>query len=97
MIKNLNILRTKRAFEVKSKAFFIIFKWFSVAKNCRRPESASLKLTRLLRLISPYLAKFMKRNKSNTVFLGEIVIIFSPIYLSEATYVISLFNLMTEL
>ena len=40
----------------------------------------------------------MKHNKSNTVFLHEIVIIFSLIYLSEATtYVISSFNLMTEL
>ena len=39
----------------------------------------------------------MKHNKSNTAFLHEIVIIFSPIYLSEATYVISSFNLMTEL
>ena len=40
--KNLNILRRKRAFEVKSKTFFIIFKGLSVAKNCLRPESAPL-------------------------------------------------------
>ena len=39
----------------------------------------------------------MKHIKSNTAFLHEIVIIFSPIYLSEATYGISSFNLMTEL
>ena len=39
----------------------------------------------------------MKKNESNTAFLREIVIIFSPIYLSEATYVISSFNVMTEL
>ena len=39
----------------------------------------------------------MKHNDSNTAFLHEIVIIFSPIYLSEATYVISSFNLMAEL
>ena len=32
----------KRALEVKSKAFFIIFKGLSTAKNCLRPESASL-------------------------------------------------------
>ena len=38
--KNINILRTKRAFEVKYKAFFIIFKELLVAKNCLRPESA---------------------------------------------------------
>ena len=32
--KNLNILRTERDFKVKQKAFFIIFKGLSVAKNC---------------------------------------------------------------
>ena len=31
--KNLNTLRTKRAFNMKQKAFFIIFIGFSVAKN----------------------------------------------------------------
>ena len=58
-----------------------------------------LKLTKLLALTSPYLAKFMKHNKSNTVFLQEIIIICSPVYLSKVTYVRSLssFNLMTEL
>ena len=39
----------------------------------------------------------MKHNKLSTAFLHEIVIIFPQIYLSEATYVISSFNLMTEL
>ena len=39
----------------------------------------------------------MKHNKSDGAFLHGIVIIFSPIYLSEATYVISQFNLMIEL
>ena len=48
-----------------------------------------LKLTRSSAVISPCLAKFMNHNKSNTAYLHEIVIIFSPIYLSEATYVIS--------
>ena len=52
-------------------------------------KEPDLKLTRLSAVISPYLAKFMKHNKSNTAFLREIVIIFSPIYLSEAIYVIS--------
>ena len=33
----------KRAFKVKQKSFFIIFKGLSVAKNCLRPESAPLK------------------------------------------------------
>ena len=54
-------------------------------------------LTRLSAIISPYLAKFMKRIKSITEFLHEIVIMFSPIYLSETTYAISSFNLMSEL
>ena len=40
--KNLNILRTKRAFEVKEKAFFIIYNGLGVAKNCLRPESDPL-------------------------------------------------------
>ena len=40
--KNLNILRTKKASEVKLKAFFSNFKGLSIAKNCLRPESAPL-------------------------------------------------------
>ena len=40
--KNLNIFRTKRAFKVKLKAFFIICKGLSLAKNCLRPESVPL-------------------------------------------------------
>ena len=32
----------KRAFKVKQKAFFIIFKGLSFTKNCLRPESVSL-------------------------------------------------------
>ena len=35
-------MRTKRVFQVKQRAFFIIFKGLSVAKNCLRPESAPL-------------------------------------------------------
>ena len=42
--KNLNILRTKRAFEVKQKAFFIIFKGLSFAKNYLKTESAPLRV-----------------------------------------------------
>ena len=56
-----------------------------------------LKLTRLSALTCPHLVKFLKHSKSGTAFLREIVIIFAPIYLSEATYVVSSFNLMTEL
>ena len=40
--KNVNILRRERALEVNEKAFFIIFKELSVAKNCLGPESAPL-------------------------------------------------------
>ena len=43
-----------------------------------------LKLTWLSALISHYLAKFKKHNKSNTAFLHEIVITFLQIYLSAA-------------
>ena len=56
-----------------------------------------LKMTRLSALSSPYLAKFVTHNKSNTSFLRELVIILSPIYLLEAIFVISSFNLMTVL
>ena len=38
------ILRTKRAFEVKFKAFSIIFIKLSAAKNCLRHENAPLKI-----------------------------------------------------
>ena len=55
------------------------------------------KLTRLSAVISPYLGKFIKYNKSNAAFLREIFNTFSPIYLSEATYVIISFNILTEL
>ena len=39
----------------------------------------------------------MKHDKSNAAFLHEVAVIFSQIYLSVATYIISLFNLTTEL
>ena len=56
-----------------------------------------LKVTRLSALISPYLAKLMKHNKLNATFLHEIVNMFSIIYVSEVTFVISSFNLIAEL
>ena len=40
--KKLNILKTKRAFEVKQKPLFIIFKELAVANNDLRHESAPL-------------------------------------------------------
>ena len=40
---NLNISRTKRAFIMKWTTSFIIFKGFSVVRNCLRPEGGPLK------------------------------------------------------
>ena len=40
--KNLNILSTQKAFEMKQEAFFIISKGLWVATNCFRPESVPL-------------------------------------------------------
>ena len=34
--------RTKRAFNMKQKAFFTIFKGLSIARNCLKPKSGSL-------------------------------------------------------
>ena len=42
--QKLKYLKKKRAFKVKQKAFFIIFKDLLVARNCLWPESASLRL-----------------------------------------------------
>ena len=42
--QNLNIMRTRRAFKVKYKAFFINFKGLSVSKNCLSLESEPLML-----------------------------------------------------
>ena len=55
------------------------------------------KLSRLSSIISSYLDKLIKHNKSNTAFLNEIVILFSLFYSTETTYVISSFTLRTEL
>ena len=73
----------------------LVFVWYS---GTIQPKAEhDLKLTRLSVLLLLFLAKFMKHDKSNAAFLLEIVIIFSPICLSGATYVVSSFNLMTEL
>ena len=50
-----------------------------------------LTLTRLSGIISPYLAKLIKHNKSNTALLHDIVTTFSPFYLSDTTYVMNQF------
>ena len=42
MTKNLNILRTERAFEMKQKTFLINFQGLTDAKNIMRPEAAPL-------------------------------------------------------
>ena len=47
--QKLNILRTKRAFKTKYKAFFTFFKGLSVAKNRLRSESAPLAKMREMR------------------------------------------------
>ena len=46
-----------------------------------------LNLTRLSAVVSPYLAKFTRHNKSNkySYMHDEIVIIFSSFYLSKST------------
>ena len=54
--KRINILRTKRAFHVKQKAFSIIFKGLLVAKNCLRTKGAplSLKDSKWKKIIFPF-------------------------------------------
>ena len=44
--QELRYLENKKSFEVKLKAFFIIFKWLAIAKNCLRPESTPLNGTK---------------------------------------------------
>ena len=61
--KNLNILRMKRAFEVKWKVFFIIFKGLWVSKNSFKPESVLLNKYEkcfLYHLKSPFRCKIFK-------------------------------------
>ena len=48
----------ERVFEVKSKAFFIIFEGFSVAKNCLRPESVPLIIARFQVQYDQYFPRF---------------------------------------
>ena len=43
--KNVNILRTRRAFNMKQKVFFIILKGLSELRNCFRFESGPLSTT----------------------------------------------------
>ena len=67
---SLIILRTKRAFDVTQKAFFIIFKGVSVAENCLRPESVPLKSqprTHILRLMFHILLPLDPQNLNRKV------------------------------
>ena len=50
----------KRPFEVKQKAFFIIFRGLSVAKNSLRPESAPLNIH-----YNPFVSKISVFSKGN--------------------------------
>ena len=58
-IKYLNMFIMKRAFQLKQKVFFIIFKRFSVARNCPRTDSAPLKA---VCLDVPYKIKLLATN-----------------------------------
>ena len=42
----------KRASEVKSKAFFIIFKGLSITRHCLRPEKVPLNITSTIKEIN---------------------------------------------
>ena len=65
--------RAKIAFKVKQKAFFIILKGLSFAKNCLRPESAPLMMLRcstlqdFQRLFSHYSTFCMKELQAITL------------------------------
>ena len=52
--KKLNILRTKRAFELKQKTSFIIFKGLLAGKNYLRPESMPCSLNSVIRSVIKY-------------------------------------------
>ena len=45
-------MRTKRAFKIKQKAFFITCQVFSVARNCLRPETVSLTILAIKKCLS---------------------------------------------
>ena len=82
--KNVNILRTKRAFKVKWKAFFIIFEGFSFAKTCFKPDIAPLRdtLEKTLKVISDlnlfskfqswWLTAIQKMNSKDKAFLEKV-------------------------
>ena len=59
-------MRTKRAFKMKQKAFFIIFKGLPVAKNRRRPASATFFCDALALICNLKLVRAINRNCVNT-------------------------------
>ena len=67
MTKNLNILRTERAFEIKQKTFFFNFQGLSVAKNGLRPETALLTILAIKRGLLCNLTKTFKGHH----FMGQ--------------------------
>ena len=73
----------------------MVFVWNNVTMQLLAERD--LQLTRLTVIISPYLTQFIKHDKSNVGFFHDIGMVFSPIYSSGDTYVISSFSLMTEL
>ena len=61
-------MRTKRAFEVKQKTFFIIFKGLSVAKKYLRPQGAPLKRSVWLSISLEFPEENLRRKKALIVF-----------------------------
>ena len=62
----------KRAFEVKEKAFFIIFKGLLVAKNCFRPESvpfSEILVFYAVKALLKCLRKFTEKHLGWSIFL----------------------------
>ena len=85
----------KKTFKVKWKAFFIIFKGLSIAKNCLRPESALLKkfLPRSRSRCSHVLHdNFTERfctisGKLGFCFLGKLkTVIYPAVFFKQLTY-----------
>ena len=74
--KNLNILRTKRAFKMKQKPFFIFFKRISFAKSCLKPESTPWKWKKLNKWTHCYIERGQLLNYFNWMFNYFLWIVF---------------------
>ena len=73
--KNLNILRTKRAFKVKQKPFFIFFKRVSFAKSLK-PDSTPWKWKKLNKWTHYYIERGQLLNYFNWMFNYFLWIVF---------------------